>query len=71
MLDFNKPKKHDLGWFVAENTQEGFFADYLHPCGNVYPSTNGVDGKEHSGFFATEAEGYEAIRKYYTSRLDN
>ncbi len=68
---FDKPNLNPShGWYVAEDTKEGFFAeDYLHSDGNVYTSTARTDSDIHSGYFKTELEAYEAIRQYYINKV--
>lgn len=66
MANLARPKKiNEHGWYVAEDVDNGFFADYLHSDGHMYPSMNNAEGKL-TGYFPTELEAYKAIYNYMT-----
>jgi len=70
MIKLSAPNKiSELGWYVAEDVEESFFADYLHPDGKVYPSMTGTEGKMNAGYFKTEVDAYKAIFNFYINKI--
>jgi len=70
-MKLDRPKQTARGWYVAEFVPEGdgYFCNYLHPDGEMYPSMNGVNGEELVGYFKTELDAYKAIYNFFFNML--